>query len=58
MVLPEALLSTWESRKQQIYPAEVTAVPVALAVLQHELRGRDIINFVDNEAAMASLPCR
>ena len=55
MELPARLVDTWAVRRQQIFPAETAAVPVALACLQAELRGRDVVLFVDNEAAVSAL---
>ena len=55
MELPGALVATWSERRQQIFPAETAAVPIALAVLQHVVAGRDVIAFVDNEAAVSAL---
>ena len=55
MELPTVLVNTWAERRQQIFPAETAAVPVALACLQEELRGRDVVLFVDNEAAVSAL---
>ena len=55
MVLPLSLVSTWRPRKQQIFPAETAAGPIAFAALQHDLQGRDVVLFVDNEAAVSTL---
>ena len=53
--LPWSLYSSWSDRQQQIFPAEVAAVPIALALFRQECAGRDLIVFVDNEAAVSSL---
>ena len=50
-----AQMRQWEERKQQIYLAELTAVPWLIAREAATLRGDDVIIFVDNEAAVASL---
>ena len=51
MELPEKIWATWGHRKQQIFPAEAIALPLATWALHAHLRGRDIIWFVDNESA-------
>ena len=53
--MPEKWVSTWTDRRQQIFPAETAAVPIALAKLQAHSAGRDVIAFVDNEAAVSAL---
>ena len=55
MRLPWSLYTSWSDRQQQIFPAEVAAVPLALALFRQECAGRDVIAFVDNEAAVSSL---
>ena len=37
------------------FPAETAAVPVAFSALQQQVANRDVIAFVDNEAAVACL---
>ena len=53
-VAPKAFTSQWKVRKNQIFPAESAALPVGSWCLKNELRGRDLIWFVDNEAAAAA----
>ena len=55
MLLPEVLTRRWEARRQQIFPAESVAIPLALAVLAPHLQGRDCLAFCDNAAAVSSL---
>ena len=55
MQLPHSLVSTWTERKQQIFPAETAAVPIAFCLLQQAVFQRDVIAFVDNEAAVSAL---
>ena len=55
MLLPQALLDSWLRRRQQIFRAETAAVPIALAALQADVRGRDVVTFCDNEAAVSTL---
>ena len=45
----------WLDRRQQIYPAETVAVVLALAALAPQMRGRDVIAFCDNSAAVSTL---
>ena len=54
-VLPEIVTDRWLPRKQQIFPAEAIGVPMALAYLARHLRGRDVIVFCDNAAAVSAL---
>ena len=54
MVLPKQIWRTWANRKQQIFPAEVVALPLATWALHAHLQGRDVIWFIDNESAAAS----
>ena len=55
LVLPQALIDTWQARKTQIYPAEAIAVPIALAIFARHTRGRDVTAFCDNAAAVSTL---
>ena len=55
MVLPDKAMATWTKRKTQIFAAEAI-VPLIAAHLHGDLlRGRDVVWFVDNEAAVSSL---
>ena len=57
----QSLAMSWETvngwcrRKQQIYAAETFAVIAAVSNLQFLVAGRDILIFVDNEAAASTL---
>ena len=54
MVLPENIWETWSERKHQIYPAEAVVLLIATHALHQHLRNRDVIWFIDNEAAAAA----
>ena len=49
------LVERWIQRRQNIFPAETVVPLAALRVHEEELRGQDVIIFVDNEAAASSL---
>ena len=49
------LTDTWLARRQQIFPAEAVAIPIAMGILARYIRGRDVIAFCDNQAAVAAL---
>ena len=51
MELPEAIWKTWSHRKQQIFPAESVVLALATWALHPHLRGKDVVWFIDNEAA-------
>jgi hypothetical protein len=53
--IPQEVVRSWNPRETQICPAEAFAVLAAIFNHESELEGRDIIVFVDNEAAAASL---
>ena len=48
-------MKAWKVRRQQICAAEAFAVITALEDTPEAFRGRDIVWFIDNEAACASL---
>ena len=52
--VPMATYDSWIERKQQIFPAEAVAPLAVLLNHPEEVRGRDVIFFVDNEAAVAA----
>ena len=54
-VLSQHTLDTWVDRKTQIFPAEAFAPLLMIEFHGEQLRGKDIIIFVDNEAAAAAL---
>ena len=54
-IISDAQVRKWIPRAQQIFLAELTAVPLLLAREAETIRGEDCIFFVDNEAAVASL---
>ena len=51
MVLPQEIWDTWTHRHQQIFPAEAVVLTLATWSLHSHMRGRDIVWFIDNEAA-------
>eukprot|EP00435_Cladocopium_sp_Y103_P006376 s317_g2.t1 len=55
MVVPQETLDSWNPRKQQIFPGESLAGLVVPTIHPHLLRDADVLWFVDNEAAVASL---
>ena len=55
MCLPHSVLETFSIRKTQIYACEAFAPLAALWNSPGKFRGRDVIAFVDNEAACAAL---
>ena len=55
MVLSQQLIDSWKPRTQQIYPAEAIAPLIVFLTEGPSLAGQDIIWFIDNEAACASL---
>ena len=54
MVLPDRILRTWKPREQQIFPAEAVVLPIATWAAADILKDRDVICFIDNEAAAAA----
>ena len=55
MNLPASLIATWQPRKQQTFPADTAAEPIAFAALQLEVLKRDVLLVVDSEAAVRRL---
>ena len=53
-MLPEEILSTWRHRKQQIFPDETVVLLLATWMDADILSGKDVICFIDNEAAAAA----
>ena len=53
-IAPE-IVETWVPRKTQIFQGEAFAVYAAIWNLREELRGSDILAFVDNEGAASAL---
>ena len=53
--MPIVLTDTWLARRQQIFPAEAVAIPIAMGMLARYICGRDVIAFCDNQAAVAAL---
>ena len=51
MELPEAIWKTWSHRHQQIFPAESVVLAIATWALHPHLRDKDVVWFIDNEAA-------
>ncbi len=54
-VVPEQQVALWKQRRTQIFPAEVFAVALALVVAEPYFLDSDVLVFIDNEAAVASL---
>ena len=54
-LLRQCVVDTWLPRTQQIYAAESMGVLAAVWQDQSVLAGRDIIWFIDNEAAASSM---
>ena len=55
LLVPTEVVDLWCPRRQQIYAAESLAPACALWQHHHYLQDRDIIAFVDNEAACSTL---
>ena len=55
LIVPDWVVASWEDRKTQIYPAETFAVYAALWNHRETLANKDVIMFVDNEAAASSI---
>ena len=53
--MPQATLDSWCGRKQQIYPGEALAALVVPLLQPHFFQAADVLWFIDNEAAVASL---
>ena len=53
--MPPHVLKRFLKRDNQVVVAELAAVLVALRVMRDELRGRDVVFFVDAEAVEAAL---
>ena len=53
--VPREVVSAWVQRRTQIYLAETYAVLAALYDHRHDLEGRGVLVFVDNEAAASSI---
>ena len=54
-IVPSEVLAAWKPRAQQIFPGETLAALVVPALHGSLLRDRDILWFIDNEAAAAAL---
>lgn len=54
-VVPPAVVSSWLPKKSYMGQLEIFAGPVALATWASQLRHRDVLHFVDNDAAAACL---
>jgi len=53
--IPQDVVDSWLPRKTPIFPAEAFAVYAAISEHIDQLQGRDVVVFVDSEAAAASL---
>ena len=54
-VVPQAVIQSWTARTQQIYPGETLCGLLVPWFHGATLRHQDILWFIDNEAAVASL---
>ena len=54
-LVPDEVLCQWKARTQQIFPGEALAALVVPHICRDVVQGRDLLWFVDNEAAVASL---
>ena len=54
LLLPAEVTESWKVRKQQIFPAEAAALPIATWAMAAHLQGRDVVWFIDNEAAASA----
>ena len=54
-LVPAEILAQWKPRTQQIFPGETLAALVLPLLCPDLLRSRDILWFIDNEAAAAAL---
>ena len=55
MDIPSEAMAMWGKRTQQIMPAEMFCAIAAPFNPQDDIRGRDVIYFIDNESAVATL---
>ena len=53
-LVPDAVLQEWTPRKQQIFPCEALCLLVIPLVYAHLIKGRDLLWFIDNQAAVAA----
>ena len=53
-LLGPRITGEWQDRERQIFVAELFAIPLLICFCRHELRGADLLLFVDNEAAVAA----
>ena len=54
-VIPQETLDSWSQRRQQIFPGEALSALVIPFIHAELLTSKDILWFIDNEAAVASL---
>lgn len=52
--VPQAVLEEWVPRKQQIFPGEALCLLILPMLLPDILKGRDLLWFIDNQAAVAA----
>ena len=53
--VPAAVVDAWAFRTQYIGQGELLAGPLALHVFQHELLGKSLIWFIDNQASLTAM---
>ena len=53
--VPDAIISQWTPRKTQIYPGEALCALAVPLLHAGELRGADVLWFIDNEAAASAV---
>ena len=53
-VLGTRITDEWLDREQQIFVAELFAIPLMICYCRDDLRGADLLLFVDNEAAVSA----
>lgn len=53
--VPQQTLDSWNQRRQQIFPGGALAALVIPFIHGHLLANKDVLWFIDNEAAVASL---
>eukprot|EP00933_Yihiella_yeosuensis_P052119 TRINITY_DN50123_c0_g1_i1.p1 TRINITY_DN50123_c0_g1~~TRINITY_DN50123_c0_g1_i1.p1 ORF type:complete len:177 (-),score=13.43 TRINITY_DN50123_c0_g1_i1:54-584(-) len=54
-VIPQGVVESWHNRKTNIFPAEAFLTILVPAVHPESLSGRQVIWFIDNEAAASAL---
>ena len=55
MVVPESLVQLWDPKQTYMAQLEILACPLALATWPSILKQRQVLHFIDNDAAAASI---